>query len=405
MKTRITDLKESKEFLNLLLDNIDSAILILDENLQIHEFNKSFLSLFDRPTDRVFGTSFGTASGCINAFREGKSCGETTQCKFCVLKNTLRQTIVDSMPVHRKRIDRVFFIDGHPISKHLEFSSRPITFKKRHMVLIIIHDITEIEKQKQELEEQQRKIDQDLQTASDLQKSLLPDLNLELSNIKTAWRFEPCLHLGGDLFQIHEVTKNHISIYALDVCGHGISSALVSVAISQFLSSLHNRMRLTGKLFSPDAVMHRLDRVFPIDRFDCFFTIAYATLNVTSGKVVYSNAGHMPPLILRTNGKLDVLTHHNPAIGTGFNTSFSQKEELLYPGDRLFLYSDGLVENFGKNGEREGKERLYASLKASRDLKTAEIVNQVFDQADLLRGNILPTDDMSLVGVEYIPNK
>ena len=401
MPIELDNLKESNEFLNLILENINSAILIADENMRIHQFNKSFLSLFDHAADRVFESSFGQISGCVNAVKENKACGGTSQGQFCVLRKTLLQTLVEDYPVDRKSMERVFYIKGMPVLKYLEVTSRLIQFHGQKMILVIIYDVSEIEEQKRKLEKQQQQINHELETAAEIQKSLLPDCDLEIDNILIAWRFEPSGHIGGDIFQIHKISKDQIGIYMLDVCGHGVSAALVAVTISQFLMSLHNYMRLTGKLFSPEAVMSRLDKEFPMERFDCFFSIAYITLNIETGRFVYSNAGHMPPLVLRSSGRLEMLESHGTPIGIGFGAAFGQEEKQLHAGDRLILYTDGLIENFGTDGEREGKDRFHAFMEDFRHIPTRELVDRAFEDADRQRGGTAPSDDMSLIAVEY----
>ncbi len=401
MSIELDNLKESNEFLNLILENINSAILIADENMRIHQFNNSFLSLFDSAADRVVESSFGQIAGCVNAVKENKSCGDTSQCQFCVLRKTLLQTLVEDYPVDRKSMERVFYIKGSPVLKNLEVTSRLIEFHKQKMILVIIYDVSQIEEQKRKLEIQQQQINHELETAGKIQKSLLPGSKLEIDNIIIAWRFEPCGHIGGDIFQIHEISKEQIGIYMLDVCGHGVSAALVAVTISQFLMSLHNRMRLTSRLFSPEAVMNRLEKEFPMERFDCFFSIAYATLNIETGCFVYSNAGHMPPLILRSTGHLERLENHGTTIGSGFGAAFSQEEKQLNAGDRLILYTDGLIENFGMDGEREGKERFHAFIENSHHLPTQDLVDRAFETAARQRGGSVPSDDMSLIAVEF----
>ncbi|MBI5591989.1 MAG: SpoIIE family protein phosphatase [Deltaproteobacteria bacterium] len=401
MPIELDNLKESNEFLNLILENIDSAILIADENMRIHQFNKSFLSLFDRAADRVLESSFGLVSGCVNAVKENKPCGGTSMCQFCVLRKTLLQTLVEDYPVDRKSLERVFYIKGKPVLKYLEVTSRLIRFQGQKMILVIIYDVSQIEEQKRKLEKQQQQINHELETAGEIQKSLLPDRDLEIDNIMIAWRFEPSGHVGGDIFQIHKINEEQIGIYMLDVCGHGVSAALVAVTISQYLMSLHNYMRLTGKLFSPEAVMIRLDKEFPMERFDCFFSIAYTTLNIETGRFVYSNAGHMPPLILRSTGHLEILENHGTAIGIGFGAVFGQEEKRLNAGDRLILYTDGLIENFGTDGEREGKDRFHACMENFHHLSSKDLVDRVFEDADRQRGGSLPSDDMSLIAVEF----
>ncbi len=405
MPIALDNLKESNEFLNLIFENINSAILIADENMRIHQFNKSFLSLFDNAADRVLESSFGQVSGCVNAVKENKSCGGTSECRFCVLRKTLLQTLVEGYPVDRKLMERVFYIKGRPILKNLELTSRLIRFHGQKMILVIIYDVSEIEEQKRKLEKQQQQINHELETAAEIQKSLLPDSDLEIDNILIAWRFEPSGHIGGDIFQIHQISPEVIGIYMLDVCGHGVSAALVAVTISQFLMSLHNYMRLTGKIFSPEDVVNRLDKEFPMERFDCFFSIVHATLNIETGRFVYSNAGHMPPLILRSTGRLEMLEKHGTPVGVGFGAAFGREEKQLNTGDRLILYTDGLIENFGTDGERRGKNRFHAFMENYRHLSTRDLVDRMFEEAGRRRGGAAPSDDMSLLAVEYTKNR
>jgi sigma-B regulation protein RsbU (phosphoserine phosphatase) len=401
MPIALDDLKESNEFLNLIFENINSAILIADENMRIHQFNKSFLSLFDNAADRVLESSFGQISGCVNAVKENRSCGGTSQCRFCVLRKTLLKTLVEGYPVDRKSLERVFYIKGRPVLKNLEVTSRLIQFHGQKMILVIIYDVSEIEEQRRKLEIQQQQINQELETAGRIQKSLLPDSDLEIDNIAIAWKFEPSGHIGGDIFQIHKISETEIGIYMLDVCGHGVSAALVAVTISQFMMSLHNRMRLTGKLISPENVMNRLDKEFPMERFDCFFSIVHAVLNIETGRFLYSNAGHMPPLILRSSGHLEMLEKHGTPVGVGFGAAFGQEEKQLNTGDRLILYTDGLIENFGTDGERKGKDRFHAFMEDFRHLPTRDLVDRMFEVAGRQRGGVAPSDDMSLIAVEY----
>jgi sigma-B regulation protein RsbU (phosphoserine phosphatase) len=401
MPSELQNLKASSEFLNLLLDNIDAAVLIVDEKLQIHQFNRSFLDLFDRAADQLTLASFGQISGCVNAVRENQPCGSTSQCQFCLLKQSLLQTLTADTPVDRRRLDRKFYIDGQAVRKHLEFSARPIKFQDRQMILVIIYDVTAREQQKRELVAKQATIEADLQAARRIQMSLLPDRDIALPGILTAWQFEPWQLVGGDIFQIYVTNPEEIGAYVLDVCGHGVSAALVAVTVSQFLHSLHNRMRLTGRMFSPREVIDRLEAAFPLDRFNCFFTIVYATLNVRSGRLVYANAGHEPPLILRANGRMETLAHHGTVIGVGLDSPAGEDECRLAAGDRILLYTDGLLDNFGPQGEREGRQLFHDALREFSDRPLDRLLAGIFEQARDLRGGQPPGDDMSLFAIAY----
>jgi sigma-B regulation protein RsbU (phosphoserine phosphatase) len=401
MPNELHNLKASNEFLNLLLDNIDAAVLIVDEKLRIHQFNRSFLDLFDRAADQLTLASFGQISGCVNAVRENQPCGSTSQCQFCLLKQSLLHTLTADAPVERRRLDRKFYIDGKAVRKHLEFSARPIAFQDRRMILVIIYDVTAREQQKKELIAKQATIEADLQAARRIQMSLLPDRDIALPGIQTAWQFEPWQLVGGDIFQIYVKRPEEIGAYVLDVCGHGVSAALVAVTVSQYMHSLHNRMRLTGRMFSPREVIDRLEAAFPLERFNCFFTIVYATLNVRSGRLVYANAGHEPPLILRADGRLETLAHHGTVIGVGLDAAAGEDECRLAAGDRILLYTDGLLDHFGPHGEREGRRLFHKALREFSDRPLDRLLADIFEQARDLRGGQPPGDDMSLFAIAY----
>ena len=401
MQIPISDLRESNEFLKLLLDNINSAVLIADENMQIHQFNTSFLNLFDRAADQPVDRSFGQIAGCVNAVVENQSCGHTSQCQFCSIRRSLLQTLLEKAPVDRQHMERRFYIDGRPVTKYLEFSARPIQFQGRRMILVIIYDITEIEAQKRELEAKQTQIDRDLEAAAGIQQSLLPHHAPDIPAIRTAWQFEPCDRVGGDIFQIHQTGEAAISAYVLDVCGHGVSAALVAVTVTQFLQGLQNRMRMSGKRFAPQAVLERLNNAFPLDRFDSYFTIVYVNLDLRTGELTYANAGHVPPLLLRADGTLATLSQHGTVIGAGAEADFGQESVWLSPGDRLILYTDGLTDNFGPRGERDGRGLFLTALGGLAGEPVNELVTAVLEQSRDLRGDAAPSDDVSLLAIEY----
>jgi sigma-B regulation protein RsbU (phosphoserine phosphatase) len=271
MPPELHNLKESNEFLNLLLDNINSAVLIADENLQVHQFNDSFLNLFDTAAECTLESGFGEASGCVQAILENKPCGETSQCADCILRHSLVHNLIENSPVNKQSLDRVFYINGEPVTKHLQFSTRSIMFQGQKMFLVIIYDVSDIEKQKIELQKKQKLIDRDLESATAIQKSLLPDKSPAIDKIQVAWKFEPCEQIGGDIFNIHHMDERNVGLYMLDVCGHGVPAALISVTVSQFLNSSGGLLGNNCELLSPEIVLNKLDQSFPFERFDSFY--------------------------------------------------------------------------------------------------------------------------------------
>ena len=401
MWTELHNLKESNEFLNLLLDNINSAVLIADENLRIHQFNKSFLDLFDRATETVLEASFGETVGCVNAILENKACGATSQCSQCVLRSSLIHNLIDRAPVDNQPLNRVFYIKGEPVEKHFQFSTRPITFQGRNMFLIIIYDVTDIELQKIELQRKQKRIEQDLKSAAAIQQSLLPASSPRIDNLQVAWKFEPCEQIGGDIFNIHNMDERNVGLYMLDVCGHGVPAALISVAVSQFLNGADGLLGNNCELVSPDIVLNRLDHAFPFERFDSFFSIICMTLDIKQGVLTYSSAGHPPPVLIRSNGPTETLDHRGPSIGIGSEDSIGQQSIKLQTGDKVLLYTDGIIENRNSAGRFFGKQRFYDTINKFRSESVENIVETVYTSAKEFRQEAKPDDDISILGLEY----
>lgn len=402
MKTDLENLRESNDFLNLLLDNINSAVLISDENLQIYQFNDAFLNLFDKAQESETDQYFGQVTGCVNAVKENKRCGETSRCGLCILRRSLIKTLTENAPIDRVRLDRIFYIDGEPTQKYLEFSARPIDFQGRKMILVIIYDITDIERQKLEMEKKQSQLDQDLVAAAEIQKSLLPNLLPNIENLDISWRFEPCEQIGGDIFNIHPLDKNQIGLYMADVCGHGVPAALISVAVSQFFQTRYNLITDDSKILSPEFILNNLDKAFPFDRFESFFSVIYMNIDHSRGRLQYSCAGHPAPILMRTDGHLEFLDHHGPIIGSGSEISFGRREKQLHPGDTVLLYTDGLLESHNDEEVFYGKERLHDLIRQNRNTTAQELVDTLYDDIRSYEKASMPVDDISIMAVRYL---
>jgi len=401
MTINLEDLRESNQFLNLILDNIDAAVLIADDSLQIHQVNDSFLNLFDNAGDFTDLTSFGQATGCVNAVLENKVCGATSQCAHCVLQRSMIETMVESTPVDRRALNRVFYINGEPVQKYLQFSSRRILYQGRAMFLVMIYDVTNIEQQRRELQAKQRLLDRDLEAAAAIQRSLLPERAPRSELVRTAWKFIPCEQIGGDIFNIQRLDDHQIGIYMLDVCGHGVPAALISVAVSQFLHSGKGLLGSDCELTSPGTVLNSLDRAFPFERFDSFFTIFCATIDTARGLLTYSCAGHPSPILLRRDAGIEELDRRGPMIGSGVSVPYDQTEVPLRPGDRLLLYTDGLVDVRDTAGKPYTRQRLLRMLAQNGCREIDRLVDAVYGEASRHWRGARPGDDISILGIEY----
>jgi sigma-B regulation protein RsbU (phosphoserine phosphatase) len=272
----------------------------------------------------------------------------------------------------------------------------------------------------QELIEKQKRLDEDLAAAAEIQKSLLPPSVHSAENLEVAWKFKPCEHMGGDIFNLFQLDGDHWAIYVLDVSGHGVQAAMVTVSVSQFLqpNSGHlfkrkpGKLSQTRKLRTPAEVLAALDREFPFERFNNFFTIIYMIINARTGELRYSNAGHPHSILLRKDGKMELLQSGGPAIGIGDlpllrgqENRYAEGRPHLAPGDKLFIYTDGIVDFQNPEGEFYGTERFYQTLEALQGESVQGIVEKAIRSLMDFGNNAEPLDDITLLGLEFKKNR
>jgi len=261
----------------------------------------------------------------------------------------------------------------------------------------------------QNLLKKQKLIDEDLRAAAGIQRSLLPLSPLNIDIVNVAWSFMPCQRIGGDIFNVIRLDKDHLAIYMLDVSGHGVPSALVAVSVSQmlhpstgFLLEKSTSQTSNHEIMSPSEVLSTLDREFPIERFDKFFTISYHVLNIRDGSLRYSNAAHPSPVLLHPDGTLELLEEGGTIIGMGGVIPFDEGEKQLRFGDKLFIYTDGIVEYQNEKEVFYGRDRFYKELQRLKDKSISDMIDGIIGSVMDFGEHIEPPDDISLLGLEFI---
>ncbi len=190
-----------------------------------------------------------------------------------------------------------------------------------------------------ERDEAYRALASELSEAAEFVRSLLP---AEVEKpFDTRWIFIPSSSLGGDTFGYHELDDEHTALYLLDVCGHGVGAALLSVSVMNVLRScsLPNT-----DFLDPGKVLSALNDAFPMEKQgDKFFTIWYGVYHIPSRTLKYSSGGH-PAAILLHEGDTDLLTTTGMVIGGMPGITFDTGSIEVQEGSRLYLFSDGVYE-------------------------------------------------------------
>ena len=235
----------------------------------------------------------------------------------------------------------------------------------------------------------------------------MPSVKPQIPELSFAWKFIPSDQSGGDIFNIHQLDDRHVAIYLADVSGHGVPAAMVTVSVVQSLQP-HGRTILHRGADGlsdpaprkPSDVLTVLNREYPIERFGKYFTMVYLILDRFSGELVYSNAGHPAPLLVRATGEVESLDEGGMLIGIDGPVPFEDGNKRLQKGDRVFLYTDGITE-FGSDDDFYGVERFQVGLVETIQLELDAACERVIEQVMAYGPGLTADDDITLVAVEF----
>jgi sigma-B regulation protein RsbU (phosphoserine phosphatase) len=249
----------------------------------------------------------------------------------------------------------------------------------------------------------------DLKAAAKIQKTFLPREVPRVPGADFAWIYRPCDELAGDGLNVVALGDGKVGLYVLDVSGHGVASALLSVTLSRLLSppavpsSILIRVGDEGDRFAitpPAEVADRLNRLFPFDSAtEQFATMLYGILNAATGEFRYVSAGHPGPVHLPSNADPVILASQGNPIGLA-DDDYEERTVLLGAGDRLFVYSDGVPETMSPADEQFGDSRLMKSIVQGRTEPLHESIATLLEELARWRGSERPHDDISILAVE-----
>jgi sigma-B regulation protein RsbU (phosphoserine phosphatase) len=245
----------------------------------------------------------------------------------------------------------------------------------------------------------QKKLAGELAEAAAYVKSLLP---APLSGaVQAEWCFQPSAELGGDAFGYHWLDPDHLAIYLLDVCGHGVGAALLSVSV---LNALRTQT-LPGTHFSkPAEVLAALNRTFGMEsQNNLFFTMWYGVYRPSTRELAFASGGHPPALLLVTepgNKQLPIpLGTEAPAVGCLEEARYSTAMHELPPGARLMVFSDGVFEIL-QGSDRAGTWKEFFESFALPDVQNLH-PHERFCRALQIRGADSLEDDFSFVELRF----
>lgn len=320
--------------------------------------------------------------------------GLTLLLKLKELKNPSLKTVVVSaygdMDNIRTAMNRGAF----------DFLTKPINFED--LEITINKTLEEIWMQQTAMIEHDQliSIQQDLNVAREIQQGILPKNFPPFPNRNDFEIFASMVaakEVGGDFYDFFMIDNDRLGFVIGDVSGKGVPAAIF-MAVSRTL------IRATGlKGMSAGECMQYVNNLLCNESVSCMFvTVFYAIMNMKTGELEYANAGHNPPYILRSTGKVEKLYSSGELVlGCFEDQSYLTKKTQLYSGDTILLFTDGITEAFNKENIFYGETRLENLLSSLQDPDTESLINIIVEDVNTYSEGVSQSDDITLLSMKY----
>jgi sigma-B regulation protein RsbU (phosphoserine phosphatase) len=255
------------------------------------------------------------------------------------------------------------------------------------------------------LGEEVAKMHEELQLAAQAQRELLPGELFSLHGVRVAAMWRPAQYVSGDIYDVTRLDDDHLGLFLADAVGHGVSAALMTMVISQ---SLTTRV-IEGdqwRILQPSAVLAGLNtkligRTVQPSR---FATAVYAVINCRTRHMTLATAGHPPPFLVHRDGSFEVLETSGGLLGIFADQPFDERHVSLAEGDSLMLYTDGFEQAFPtaqEPGRRRAPTKVYREelLGLGRAGDPLRMIEEIAQRLDVQSGSLHQVDDLTLLCV------
>lgn len=227
--------------------------------------------------------------------------------------------------------------------------------------------------------------------------SILP-APISEGSIRTEWRLFPSAQLGGDAFGYHWIDEDNFSIYLLDVCDHGVGSALLAVSA---LNVLRSQALPNTDFTKPDQVLAGLNGTFQMpDHNDMFFTIWYGVFNKKTGELRFASAGHPPAVLIPSSGEAVKMMTNNFIVGGLTDTSYTCNGVMVQKPATMYVFSDGVYEIHKKDGSMWSMEEMNQFLLDPR-VESGKEIDALYKLCQEMSGSTVLDDDFSMLKVMF----
>jgi serine phosphatase RsbU (regulator of sigma subunit) len=248
-----------------------------------------------------------------------------------------------------------------------------------------------------EMERARQIMARDLDQAAEIQQGYLPSVAPKLPGLDLAGHNAPCRTVGGDYYDFFPYENGRVAMVLGDVSGKGMPASLLMMGLQARVQALAEEPSDIA------SVMTRLNRLTcancPANR---FITLFFCLLDGATGELVYCNAGHNPPVLMRADGKRELLRGGGPVVGIIPEMEYSEYRNRMEPGDTLLIYSDGVTEAANPQNEEFETERLVETVRLSRHLSASQIVERIRMAVAAHAAGAPQSDDITIIAAKRV---
>lgn len=255
-------------------------------------------------------------------------------------------------------------------------------------------------------------LSEQLALAQRMQVDLLP-CERELDQLRFCWHLDPSCYVGGDTLDYFTIDDEHTGFYIADVSGHGVAAAMLAFTVhASLMPSAAQITQIFGQMgHDCDALLRKVvtllnQRFLNMKDTGTYLTMVFGVLNSRTGTLKIAHCGHPPPILLRTGTQV-VEQLGDGGLPVGMFPVAAEDVELvsaqLLPGDRLYLYSDGIIECDNPKQEGFGLDRLKAFIQESAPQSLEASVEKINSVLSHWREQAPPQDDITMLALELLP--
>ena len=248
------------------------------------------------------------------------------------------------------------------------------------------------------IQAQSLELEKQIQIAQKIQSSLLPEAIPDINNARVSFKYQPMMGVGGDFIDFYYKNEDELVLFICDVSGHGVPAAFLATMVKMTLQNCYDRM------LRPSEALKKVQSTLKGKMSGHFISAVYCNIDLVSGVMRLSNAGHLPPILVSSEGELKMIQMKGRVISENFPVKVEEQIILLSPGDKFILYTDGVTEARNSSNEMLGEEKLHEIIHANFKNSTNDLCNNIYNSVLSFTGDVSGqfTDDITILAAEYL---